>query len=229
MNKIVSRKEAIAAGLKFYFTGKLCPSGHTSKRRVADHSCRECEKVKTHQYVRRGYPAPTRECPAACELCGKPPKKRALHLDHDHKTNTFRGWLCTCCNTALGKFGDNVQGILDAALYLRRASTSLLPTEAAKRKAIPLATGLFDYFSSALIEIAKVSYAGNEQHNPGQPLHWARGKSMDHSDTLQRHFAERGTVDTDGHRHSAKMAWRALALLQMELEEAGYPKARGAK
>lgn len=104
----------------------------------------------------------------------------------------------------------------------------VLPTDAKERKQIPLASGVLDYFTSALIEIAKVSYKGNEQHNPGQPLHWARGKSMDHSDTMLRHFTERGTIDTDGVRHSAKMCWRALAILQEELEAAGAPLARGA-
>jgi hypothetical protein len=28
----------------------------------------------------------------------------------------------------------------------------------------------------------------------------------------------RGTMDSDGLRHTAKMAWRALALLQKEIE-----------
>lgn len=107
--------------------------------------------------------------------------------------------------------------------------TSLLPADATERKAIPLASGVLDYFMSALIEVAKVSHAGNEQHNPGQPLHWSRGKSNDHADTMIRHFAERGTLDIDGRRHSAKMVWRALAILQLELEDAGAPKARGAK
>jgi hypothetical protein len=105
---------------------------------------------------------------------------------------------------------------------------SILPTDATARKAIPLATGLLDYFPSALAAVAAVSKAGNDQHNPGQPLHWSRGKSMDQADTLLRHLLERGTVDHDGLRHSAKMAWRALALLQIELEEAGAPQARGA-
>ena len=105
----------------------------------------------------------------------------------------------------------------------------LLPTGAADRKKIPLSSGVLDYFPAALIEIAKVSFAGNEQHNHGQPLHWARGKSNDHPDTLIRHYLERGTLDTDGMRHSAKMAWRALAILQMEMEGAGAPIARGSR
>lgn len=106
---------------------------------------------------------------------------------------------------------------------------ALLPSDATERKAIPMASGLMDYFPAALAEVSKVSFKGNEQHNPGQPLHWARGKSTDHADTMLRHFLERGTADTDGTRHSAKMVWRALALLQMELENDGYPKARGAR
>ena len=109
-------------------------------------------------------------------------------------------------------------------------SRPVLPTDPAERKAIPITSGVLDYFPAALAEVAKVSKAGNDQHNPGQPLHWARGKSTDQADTLVRHLMERGSVDTDGMRHSAKLAWRALALLQIELEEAGEaPPARGAR
>jgi hypothetical protein len=106
---------------------------------------------------------------------------------------------------------------------------SALPTNAADRKAIPLCTGVLDYFTAALAEVAKVSKAGNDQHNPGEELHWARGKSQDQADTIMRHLAERGGIDIDGQRHSAKMAWRALALLQLELESAGAPISRGSK
>lgn len=81
-------------------------------------------------------------------------------------------------------------------------------------------TGVIDYFPLAIIEVARISKRGNDQHNPGQPLHWARGKSADHADCIARHLIERGTIDTDGQRHSAKAAWRALALLQEELEAA---------
>jgi hypothetical protein len=98
-----------------------------------------------------------------------------------------------------------------------------LPTEAADRKKIPVVTGVLDYFPLALVAIAQVSQAGNDQHNPGQPLHWARGKSADHADCLVRHLIQRGTLDDDGQRHMAKAAWRALALLQEEIErDAGF-------
>lgn len=93
-----------------------------------------------------------------------------------------------------------------------------LPTDAKARKQLPIATGVLDYFPKALAAIAEVSRIGNDQHNPGQPLHWDKTKSTDHADCLIRHMLERGTIDKDGARHSAKAAWRALALCEMEIE-----------
>lgn len=90
--------------------------------------------------------------------------------------------------------------------------------DAAARKAQPVCTGVLDYFPDALLEVARVSKIGNDQHNPGQPLHWAKEKSRDEADALLRHLIDRGKMDSDGVRHSAKVAWRALALLQREIE-----------
>lgn len=94
-----------------------------------------------------------------------------------------------------------------------------ISTDAKTRKDTPICTGVLDYFPLALAEIARVSKAGNDQHNPGEPLHWARAKSTDHADCVARHLLDRGKRDIDGQRHSGKMAWRALALLQTEMEE----------
>lgn len=108
--------------------------------------------------------------------------------------------------------------------------TGSLPQEAGARKAAPMAEGLLWYFPNALAEVARVSRAGNDQHNAGQPMHHARGKSTDHADCIIRHLVDAGTIDTDGMRHSAKVAWRALALLQEELErEEGAPLPRNAR
>ena len=98
--------------------------------------------------------------------------------------------------------------------------TTVLPLDSQARKGVPLATGCVDYFPDALAAVAELSRIGNEQHNPGKPLFWDRSKSGDEADALMRHFLERGTFDIDGVRHSAKVAWRALALLQKELEVA---------
>lgn len=93
-----------------------------------------------------------------------------------------------------------------------------LPTDAKERKAVPLATGVFDYFPDALVELAGLSKAGNDQHNPGKPLNWSKGKSTDHDDCLLRHFVDRKFRDADGQRHRTKVVWRALASLQIEIE-----------
>jgi hypothetical protein len=94
-----------------------------------------------------------------------------------------------------------------------------LPTEAKARKGIPVYSGFIKYFPLAIAEVAKVSQAGNDQHNPGSPLHWDRSKSGDELDALGRHFLDAEKFDTDGQRHSAKIAWRAMANLQKELEQ----------
>lgn len=107
--------------------------------------------------------------------------------------------------------------------------STTLPTDSSERKSIPLVSGVLDYFPAALAEVAKVSKAGNDKHNPGEALHWAREKSSDHADCIGRHLLERGAVDKGtGQLHSAELAWRALALLQEELEAKGAPMARGA-
>lgn len=95
----------------------------------------------------------------------------------------------------------------------------LLSTDAAERKAMPITTGVLDYFPLAIAEVAKCSKAGNDQHNPGQPLHWEKSKSTDHADCIARHLIDRASFDTDGIRHAAKLAWRSLALLQTLLEQ----------
>ena len=91
---------------------------------------------------------------------------------------------------------------------------------AQERKDRPIFSGCLKYFPLALLEVSRVSKIGNDQHNPGEPLHWAKEKSTDEADALARHLLESGTFDTDGQRHTAKVAWRALALLERELEEA---------
>lgn len=94
----------------------------------------------------------------------------------------------------------------------------MLSTDKQTRKQTPVARGVLDYFPDAMAAVAHVSFVANEQHNPGEPMHWARGKSTDHADCIVRHLMDRGTIDDDGLRHSAKAAWRALALLQEEIE-----------
>lgn len=66
-----------------------------------------------------GLPEPSRPRPERCECCNRPPDaRRTLHLDHDHETGKFRGWLCHHCNTGIGLLGDNQLGVSFALAYL---------------------------------------------------------------------------------------------------------------
>jgi len=112
----------------------------------------------------------------------------------------------------------HLAAIAAPAVTTKDSHGSHLPTDAKARKALPICTGVLDYFPDALAAVAEVSRIGNDQHNPGQPLHWSKGKSTDHADCALRHLTERGTRDTDGGLHTAKAAWRVLAQLQMEIE-----------
>ena len=83
-----------------------------------------------------------------------------------------------------------------------------LPNNPSERKKIPLYTGLIKYFPDALIEVAKNSYKGSQQHHPDKGVHWDKSKSKDEPITM-RHLFEGDW---------AAVAWRALAHLQRECD-----------
>jgi hypothetical protein len=98
---------------------------------------------------------------------------------------------------------------------------------------------LTKYFPLAIVEVTKVAVVGNAQHNPGEPLHWARGKSMDQLNTAQRHLLDHGMGavfdESDDGRvpgmrtmHLAKAAWRIMAEIQLICEAKSEPDAPSA-
>lgn len=62
------------------------------------------------------YPPPPAD--SRCAICSKVSK---MYFDHDHETGMFRGYLCRFCNTGLGRFGDNIDGLRRVLEYLERA------------------------------------------------------------------------------------------------------------
>ena len=55
-----------------------------------------------------------------CAICGKHQSKlkKALSVDHNHKTGQIRGLLCNRCNLLLGNVSDNSIILRSAADYL---------------------------------------------------------------------------------------------------------------
>ncbi len=59
-----------------------------------------------------------------CAIClGDDPKSPARvkhwYVDHCHSSGKVRGLLCNACNRALGNFGDSIENLERAILYLR--------------------------------------------------------------------------------------------------------------
>jgi len=55
-----------------------------------------------------------------CAICGKPPKKMGLHVDHNHRTGKVRQLLCWSCNYILGYWHEEPARFRKAAEYLER-------------------------------------------------------------------------------------------------------------
>jgi hypothetical protein len=57
-----------------------------------------------------------------CAFCDRTEARpgHRLMVDHDHQTGKVRGLLCASHNTALGAFGDDVPGLMQAVNYLLR-------------------------------------------------------------------------------------------------------------
>lgn len=108
-----------------------------------------------------------------------------------------------------------------------------LPTDRDARNALPIWDGVIAYFPDVWAEIAKVSVAGNKQHNLGQKLHWNTHVSTDHENKVIRHMLDDMSgeiMDSDGTFHLAKAVWRACAALQLRIwardgkDEHGMPR-----
>lgn len=94
-----------------------------------------------------------------------------------------------------------------------------------ERKKRKVFSGMLKYFPNACLEVGYVSYVSNEQHNPGEPMHWDKSKSIGTGDEIVRHLMETEKFDTDGLRHLGKACWRCLELLEREIEsEKSFPQ-----
>lgn len=100
--------------------------------------CKECERSELNRFFmslrasraaakRKGHiPCTASACEiektftGRCEICtlAEESLNRKLHLDHDHGTGEFRGWLCGNCNIGIGLLGDTREKLLRAVVYL---------------------------------------------------------------------------------------------------------------
>lgn len=142
--------------------------------------------------------------------------QRGVEL-HSNGPGSYCWTLIEKPSPILQPFIDKCNDILD-----KHAVKPCLPSDVETRNELPMADGCLDYFPLALAYVAHVSWKSTQQHHPDKPMHWDRTKSLDDRNKIMKHLADSGTMDTDGVRHSGKLAWRALANLEKELEAAGW-------
>lgn len=134
------RLAAINNNEEFYFTGKACKHGHTSKRYVKGSVCYECSitinkekrRGKERQYSLAKYGVTIERYDAMflaqkglCAICKNPEVNidhntkeiRALAVDHCHDTERVRKLLCSSCNMGIGQFKHSAQLLRAAAIY----------------------------------------------------------------------------------------------------------------
>lgn len=145
-------------------------------------------------------------------------------------------WKCGICGTVRSDFRQDCPGcVRPTAVDMRiemsqgphgdeepsgldKMKAPLRPRTAAERKAEPLHSGPMTYFPDALAAVSRLCLKANDKHNPGEPMHWARGKSTDQLDCAARHILTPGEPDEFGEIELVAAAWRALAALQLAEE-----------
>lgn len=79
---------------------------------------RERYLLKTYNITEDDYERLLAAHQGNCWICGRPPKNRRLHVEHDHKTGRVRGLACWHCNRGLQQFSDSPARLRAAAMYL---------------------------------------------------------------------------------------------------------------
>ena len=110
---------------------RLLPLTAFSMHSASNYQRPECKKCNNELSIirsnlRKGVEPPDKNhvCPICLstenQVAGKGNKKNGSWvLDHDHSSNSFRGWLCHKCNRGLGAFNDNLEHLENAIKYLR--------------------------------------------------------------------------------------------------------------
>lgn len=91
--------------------------------------CKECnyKLARTRKKLKELHGSPP--CDYRCPICDRDAmqalgegsrKGSSFVIDHCHKTDSFRGWLCHKCNRGLGTFNDSIDMLKKAIKYLEK-------------------------------------------------------------------------------------------------------------
>ena len=81
------------------------------------------QHIRTYGIQPEDYERMLSEQNGVCACCGDTEmnkNKKHLSIDHCHHTGRVRALLCDRCNRGLGAFGDNIDNLRNAVLYLEK-------------------------------------------------------------------------------------------------------------
>lgn len=140
LTRVCPRCEETKGAEDFYLrknvAGEMVPGGYCKPcahevRRLAAQANPEREKAyRRKQHLKAAYDLTEEEFLhqlwevqlGLCALGAEEIDETTAHVDHDHETGKLRGLLCGQCNWALGKLGDNEDGLIWALEYVRGGS-----------------------------------------------------------------------------------------------------------
>ncbi len=136
-----------------------------------------------------------------------------------------RGWIVPRSQTAATCPTCDGAKTVPVATTPKPPESTLFP---GPRKEYPVLTAALMYFPHAFAELARCSYLANEQHNPGEPVHWDYTKSVGDGNELLRHLMDAlgpNPIDAEGVHHDVKVLWRAAELVERRIRrERGLDK-----
>lgn len=90
-------------------------AANKAKHRIGEFKRRYGVDISKEDYIKL-----VEDSEGICRICGETNKNgKGLSLDHDHKTNKVRDFLCHHCNIGLGSFKDNPYLLEQAIKYLK--------------------------------------------------------------------------------------------------------------
>lgn len=122
-------KQEVTDGLVCNNCGELQPLDQFTHMQSGEikRKCRTCARNQSRLVKQlkkeNTYPDEHYACPICQRKMDDIASKGQMRLTtwvlyHCHDTETFRGWLCHHCNTALGAFKDSLDRVRRAVLYL---------------------------------------------------------------------------------------------------------------
>jgi len=121
----LSRKDSTLAS-SYAYECKACTIKRTCEYNLKHRPHRKSQELERHYGITLSqFNRMLEEQHHACAICGalEPGGKwKNFHVDHNHKTGTVRGLLCSNCNSAVGLLDGSINNFERAVLYLKNES-----------------------------------------------------------------------------------------------------------